>query len=57
MVLEHLPLAKTSAQGQAQIWDIGILYNLETQNPADGNSNTAYSREVCESGREDETKM
>lgn len=57
MVLEHLPLAKTSAQGQAQIWDIGILYNPETQNAAVGNSNTAYSREVCESGREDETKM
>lgn len=56
MVLDHLTLAKTSVQAQAQgqARDVGILYNLEMQNAAAGNSSIEYSREVYKSGRKNE---
>lgn len=54
MVLGHLTLVKTRAQAQTR--DVGILYDLETQNGVASDSNIEYDGDVCEFGRENEVR-
>lgn len=54
MVLGHLTLTKTHTQAQTR--DVGILYDLETQNGVASDSNIEYNGDVCEFGRENEVR-